>query len=556
MSDEMPATESTEPMASVTPDTPAAPVQPERASGPAEATASSEQSAEPGEQPAEPAHAVEPSEPSEPTGAEPTETAEPPAEQAPAPEPTSAPAPAPTPTPTPSPTPRPTPRPIPTPAAVAAARPAPASRVTPAGAPTSAPADPTSFGRVDDEGTVWVRTADSERAVGSYPGASPQEALAYFARKYDEIVAQIDLFAQRLAAADMTPAETQSGVARLREAVREPNVVGDLAALSAMVESLAPVAAARRRAADESRSKAREEAKARRVALVEKAEQLATVPPEKTQWRTDGQTMKELFEAWRTEQKGDGKLDRRSEDELWKRFSHARTAFDRKRRQYFAQLDEVQGEARSAKEKLVKEAEALQGSTDWGPTAQAYKRLMDRWREAGRANRKDDEALWQRFRAAQDTFFAARHAAQAEQDTEFAANLQVKLELLAQAEALLPVKDLASAKSALRDIQDRWESAGKVPRADLDQVERRMRAVEQSVRDADDRRWQSSNPEARARAQNAVDQLESAIADLESDLTKAREAGKAKRVAEAEASLSARREWLEQARKALKDFGG
>jgi hypothetical protein len=266
--------------------------------------------------------------------------------------------------------------------------------------------------------------------------------------------------------------------------------------------------------------------------------------------------MKELFEAWRTEQKGDGKLDRRSEDELWKRFSHARTAFDRKRRQYFAQLDESQGEARSAKEKLVKEAESLQGSTDWGPTAQAYKRLMDRWREAGRANRKDDDALWQRFRAAQDAFFAARHAAQAEQDSEFAANLKVKLELLAQAEALVPVRDLAAAKSTLRDIQDRWETAGKVPRADLDQVERRMRAVEQSVRDADDRRWQSSNPEARARAQSAVDQLESAIADLESDLATAREAGKPTRVAAAEASLSARREWLEQARKALKDFGG
>jgi hypothetical protein len=442
---------------------------------------------------------------------------------------------------------------VPSPAVVAA-RPAPAVR--PAAAAATPGADPATFGRVDDEGTVWVRTGTTERAVGSYPGASAQEALAYFVRKYEEVVAQIDLFAQRLAAADMTPAETESGVARLREAVREPNVVGDLAALSARVESLAPVVAARRRAADESRAQAREQARARRAALVEKAEQLAAVPPEKTQWRTDGQTMKDLFESWRTEQRGDGKLDRRSEDELWKRFSRARTAFDRKRRQYFAQLDETQGEAKTAKEKLVKEAEALQGSTDWGPTAQSFKRLMDRWREAGRANRKDDDALWQRFRAAQDAFFAAKHAAQAEQDSEFAANLKVKLALLAEAEALLPVRDLAAAKSALRDIQERWESAGKVPRADLDQIERRMRSVEQSVRDADDRRWQSTNPEARARAQSAVDQLESAIADLEKDLAQARAAGKAKRVADAEASLAARREWLEQARKALKDFGG
>lgn len=401
-----------------------------------------------------------------------------------------------------------------------------------------------------------MRTESGERAVGSYPGATPEEALAYFVRKYEEIAAQIDLFEQRLGAADMTPAETESGVARLREAVREPNAVGDLAALAARVEGLAPVAAERRRQADAARSRAREEARARRVALVEKAEQLAAVPAEKTQWRADGQAMKDLFETWRAEQKGEGKLDRRSEDELWKRFSHARTAFDRKRRQHFAQLDETQAEAKAAKEKLVKEAESLQGSTDWGPTAQAYKRLMDRWRAAGRANRKDDDALWQRFRAAQDAFFAARHAAQAEQDSEFAANLEVKLALLKEAEALVPVSDLAAAKSALRDIQERWEAAGKVPRADLDTVERRMRAVEQAVRDAEDQRWRSTNPEARARAQSAVDQLESAIADLEADLAKARDQGKAKRVAEAEASLAARREWLEQAQKALKDFGG
>lgn len=469
--------------------------------------------------------------------------------------PTPAAVPAPSESPRPTPRPAPVPGPLPTPAVVAA-RPGPRP-VVPArpSAPTTT-ADAASFGRVDDEGTVWVRTDAGERAVGSYPGASADEALAYFVRKYEEIVAQIDLFEQRLAAADMTPAETEAGVSRLREAVREPNAVGDLAALNTRVDQLAPVAAERRREAEQLRSRQREEAKSRRVALVEKAEQLADVPAEKTQWRADGQTMKELFDTWRTEQKGDGKLDRRSEDELWKRFSHARTAFDRKRRQHFAQLDETQGEAKAAKEKLVKEAEALQSSTDWGPTAQAYKRLMDRWRTAGRANRKDDDALWQRFRAAQDAFFAARHAVQAEQDSEFAANLEVKLALLSEAEGLLPVTDLAAAKSALRDIQERWEAAGKVPRGDIDRVERRMRAVEQAVRDADDQRWRNTNPEARARAQSAVDQLEAAIADLEADLAKAREQGKAKRVADAEASLSARREWLEQARRALSDFGG
>jgi hypothetical protein len=432
-----------------------------------------------------------------------------------------------------------------------------------------------SFGRVADDGTVFVRTADGEREVGSYPDASPEEALSYFARKYDELVAQVELFEQRLTAADVPIGEIDSGLAKLKAALGDDvRAVGDLDALRARVEALGPVAAAKRKEAEAAREQAREQARARRLALVEEAEKIAAVPAERTQWRTDGQRMKELFDTWQTEQKATSgkrpaavpgpagepapavRLDRRSEEELWKRFSHARTAFDRKRRQHFAHLDEEHAEARAAKEALVKEAEALRESTDWGPTAAAYKRLMDRWRSAGRASRKDDDELWTRFRAAQDAFFTARHAVQAEQDAEFTANLQVKEQLLAEAEALLPITDLAVAKVRLRDVQDRWEAAGKVPRGDLERIERRMRAVEQAVRQDEDARWRNSNPEARARAQSAVTQLESAIADLEVDLKKARDQGKAKRVAEAEAALSARREWLEQARKALQDFGG
>ena len=328
--------------------------------------------------------------------------------------------------------------------------------------------------------------------------------------------------------------------------------------------------AARREHDEQARTAAREQAKARRTALVEEAEQIAAVPAERTQWRADGLRMKQLFETWRSEQKASGRgathqpgqpevpagrLDRRSEDELWKRFSHARTAFDRKRRQHFAHLDEQHEEAREAKEALVKEAESLQTSTDWGPSAAAFKRLMDRWRAAGRAARKDDDELWTRFSAAQDAFFTARHAVQAEQDAEFGANLATKEQLLAEAEQLVPVTDLNAARSRLRDIQDRWEAAGHVPRGDMDRIERRMRAVEQAIRSAEDDRWKNTNPEARARAQSAVDQLEVTISDLKEQIEKAKAAGKSSRVADLEASLEAREQWLEQARQALSDFG-
>lgn len=408
---------------------------------------------------------------------------------------------------------------------------------------------------------MYVRTPDGERAVGSYPGATPAEALAYFARKYDELVAQVEVFEQRLTAADVPGAEVDAGVRKLRAAVADVHAVGDLAALHDRVQALASLAAERRRQTDAARTAARDAARTRRTALVEEAEGIASLPSERTHWREAGQRMKELFETWRVEQKGGSeaqgvRLDRRSEDELWKRFSQARSAFDRKRRQHFAHLDETHAQARVAKEALVRQAESLRDSTDWGPTAAAFKKLMDSWRAAGRAARKDDDELWQRFRAAQDAFFAARHAAQAEQDAELSANLAVKEALLTEAEALLPVTDLQQAKSRLRELQDRWEAAGRVPRGDLDRVERRLRAVEQAVRAHEDARWRNSNPEAQARARSAVDQLEAAIAELEADLQQASDEGKTKRVARAQAALTARREWLEQARRALQDFGG
>ncbi len=412
------------------------------------------------------------------------------------------------------------------------------------------------YGRVGEDGTVFVRTADGERAVGSYPGATPEEALAYFSRKYDDISAQISLFAQRLNGIEMSTRDIEAGIKRLREATAEPNVVGDLASLTTRVDALAARAGEKRAEASAAKAAVRAEHLQARAALVEEAEKIAATPVERVQWRTDGQRMRELFDAWKLQQKDGPRLDRGPEEELWHRFSHARTTFDRHRRQHFAQLESVQSEVKTTKQALVKEAEALSTSKDWGPTSAAYKRLMDRWKAAGRASRKDDDALWQRFRAAQDTFFAARNAVQSAEEEEFKANLAVKEALLVEAEAILPIRDLAAAKESLRHVQERWEVAGKVPRADVERVEQRIRRVEKAVRDAEDERWKRTNPEGRARAQSAVDQLEEALAAQHIKLEKAQAKGDAKAIADAEASIEARTAWLEQARSALEEFSG
>jgi hypothetical protein len=415
---------------------------------------------------------------------------------------------------------------------------------------------PSQFGRVDDSGTVFVRTADGEREVGSYPGASAAEALGYFTRKYDELLASADLLLQRVTHTDLPAREGAEGLAKLREQSADARVVGDLAALDARIAEIATAVEARKTTEAVERGAAREAGRVKREELVLEAERIAGQPEAKIQWKASGTRMRALLDEWKSLQRNGPKLDRESETALWQRFSAARNSFDKARRVYFAQLEDTQSEARSAKEQLVKEAETLATSKDWSSTATAFKRLMDRWREAGRTSRADDDALWARFKTAQDRFFNAKDEIVAAENVEFKANLVVKEALLAEAESLLPVTDIEAAKAKLRVIQEKWERAGKVPRPDVERLEKGMRRVEQVLRDNDEKRWARTNPEAAARAKSLVDQLEKAVKGLQKDLEKAEASGNSKEIADARSALEAREQWLDQARAGVQEFGG
>ncbi|PKW25428.1 DUF349 domain-containing protein [Phycicoccus duodecadis] len=448
---------------------------------------------------------------------------------------------------------QPIPRPpVPSPAALA-------GRVAPR--PVVAPAAPAHsesarFGRVDDEGHVFVTVDGEEREVGSYPGATPDEALQYFARKYDELAASADLLETRLANPEVSAKEVADGLKTLEEHLAEAHVVGDLAALQATVERVREAITAKRAEETERRQAARAVAAAEREAIVAEAEQIAGQPAGSTQWKQSGERMRALLDDWKRHQRGSAKLDKPTETALWQRFSHARNTFDKGRRAWFAELETTRADALGTKKKLVAEAETLAKSTDWGPTARAFKQLMDRWRTAGRASRSDDDALWERFRSAQDAFFTAKDAAAAVEDEEFRGNLAVKEQLLVEAEAILPITDLEAAKAALRSVQDRWDAAGKVPRADIERVEKRIRRVETAVREAEDSRWKQSNPEVAARARSMVEQLEASVASVEAEVATAEKAGDEKKAAAARDRLATQQQWLEQARAGLDEFGG
>ena len=291
-----------------------------------------------------------------------------------------------------------------------------------------------------------------------------------------------------------------------------------LEGLRARFAALKTVAAERREAVSAERAAAKEQALKERTAIVERAEAIAEQDPARTQWKNSGAELRELLESWKAAQRRGPRLDRPTEDGLWKRFSHARTTFDRHRRQFFSELDAKQAQVRAAKEALIKRAEEMQTSTDWAGTSAKYRDLLAEWKKAGRASRKEDDALWARFRAAQQVFYDARRAKDEAVDAEFAENLKVKEALVAKAEALLPIKDIKAAKKALRPIQDAWEEAGRVPRGAVRRIEGRMRAVEDAIREAENAEWRRTDPETKARAEGLAGQLQDAIAGLEKDL--------------------------------------
>ncbi len=402
------------------------------------------------------------------------------------------------------------------------------------------------WGRVTDDGTVFVRTADEERQVGQMPDATPAEALAYFKKKYSDLEFEIELLEQRVKAGTLGPDEATASVKQVRTTLAEAPGVGDLAALDARLEALTATISQQREKRRAERARKLEQAQADKERIATEAERLA----EGSDWRNGANRLRELLEEW----KSLPRLDKSVDDSLWRRFSTARTTYTRRRKAHFAELNEKRESARAVKERLVVEAESLADSTEWGPTAGRYRDLMRQWKAAGPAPKGVDDALWKRFRAAQDTFFGNRDAVNAELDREFAANAEKKEALLAEAEALLPVTDLGAAKEAFRDLAERWDAAGKVPRSRIKELEGRMRKVEQAIRGAEDERWRRSNPEARARAADTVAQLEASIEELKAKQEKAAAAGNTKKAEEHAAAVTARESWLAEARKALEDF--
>ena len=299
--------------------------------------------------------------------------------------------------------------------------------------------DPAKFGYVSDDGTVFVRTPYGDKAVGSYPGKSSDEALQYFVRKFEALASEVAILGARIRSGAMVPTDAHEAVNKLRQQIIDSNVVGDLEALHASLNQLPEIIEANRANYEAKKALEKAEREARRADtliqkenIVNEAESLA----DSESWKATGERLKELLDQW----KAAPRLDKKSDTELWKRFSSARNKFDKRRRTHFASLDATQKSVSKTKKELVERAEALANSTDWVATARAYKSLMDQWKAAGRGKASDDAKLWARFKAAQDTFFASKNADLEKREGTMVENLAKREALLPKIEAILPIK--------------------------------------------------------------------------------------------------------------------
>lgn len=405
------------------------------------------------------------------------------------------------------------------------------------------PAADAAWGRVDDDGTVSVREGESWRVVGQYPDGTPEEALAYFERKYSDLASEVTLLEVRARRGGASAADLRSTAQTLTGRVTDAAAVGDLASLRDRLEALVGTLAEATEAENAAAQEAVEAAVRERTAIVEAAEALAARDPQSVQWKQASAEMTALFESWQKHQSDGPRLPRALSQQLWRRFRDARAVVDRHRREFYAELDQTHKAARDAKTRLVERAEALAPRGEDG--IGAYRDLLDEWKRAGRAGKKVDDALWARFKAAGDALYGARSARETADAEESKGKIEAKRALLAEAAPIVDERDIAKARALLTAIQRRWDEIGRIfPRDAERRLDDELRVIEQGVRTREDADWKRNNPETKARANDMTRQLTDAIDKLEAELAEAEARGDARATSAAREALEARRTWL------------
>jgi hypothetical protein len=397
-------------------------------------------------------------------------------------------------------------------------------------------------GRVDEENNVYVFDNGSERKVGQYPGVTRDEALAYFERKFQELESNVRILEQRVKnKADAI--SIAKAAKKLSVDLQEPAAVGNIQDLRERVSNITPNIEQLKKDKAEASDKAIKDCLKIRAEIATKAQALAEKDPQKTQWKIASKQMTELFDQWQLSQKSAPKIPRKDSEAIWKKFSQARTKFEANKRSFFSALTAESKNVRAKKTALVAQAEALESKGS--DSSLEYRKLLDQWKLSGRSQGSQDDALWERFKAAGDSIYARRKETVARESVEFQANYDTKISIIAEAEKLDPKGNLAEAKKTLLSLQTKYEKAGKVPKDKIREIDSRMKAVEKKFKDYEQEQWRASDPAAIERTNSVVQQLLESIEKLEKELVAAEASNDSKKIDKAKEALSARQSWLE-----------
>ncbi|MEJ6548292.1 DUF349 domain-containing protein [Corynebacterium sp. USCH3] len=393
-------------------------------------------------------------------------------------------------------------------------------------------ADAAAHGRIDEDGVVWLSTTTpgdsspaSERRIGEWKAGSVDEGLAHYARRFADLATEVEVLVARLGTHPEEVSRVRADAVRLRDGLSEAAVLGDLARLDARLSELIL-------SADQVESRLSE----RRGELVAEAERLAGSG---TDWKADGDRLKQIGDEWNA-----AGGDRAAGKDLARRLRAARGAFNDRRGSHFADLDKQRDAVRRVKENLVARAVALQNSTDWNSTARAYRDLMSEWKAAGRARRADDDRLWAEFRHAQDVFFDARAEDNRRRDEEFGRNAEAKQALLDEYDGRIdPSADLDRARDLLRELQEKWDELGFVPRDRVREFDEKIGALESRVSDFAEHQWKKTDPEVEAR----VAQFRAKVDQLNTDADAAEKKGRHAKAADLRSQAEQWRTWAQTA---------
>ncbi|MGI6607412.1 MAG: DUF349 domain-containing protein [Erysipelotrichaceae bacterium] len=190
-----------------------------------------------------------------------------------------------------------------------------------------------------------------------------------------------------------------------------------------------------------------------KAAIIEKSKEIL----ETTNYRKATKEMNDLFNQWKIT----GSAGKEVDDELWAQYKEVRDTFFDNRREYYANLDEKRAEAKEAKEAIIAELQQLATSTEWKKTTRAINDLLEKWKAAGSAGRKDDEELWKQFSAARKSFNQAKNAYYAELKASFADRAVQKEELIAEAKLCTAQCDFSEEMiEKVKGLRTRWKEIG------------------------------------------------------------------------------------------------